>query len=349
MVARVPLFLVAAALVLASCSRNPGISAPAVDPYGRLFSIELLEGHVLTDDGWPLANARVAFRSMAWPPMPPQVVRTRPDGRFTARELVEGAWAVDVSCSMPCAAAGPQPSAPLERFQPLRATFDLRALRLPILTFVMPTLRHPLAVMFGDDAISGVDLDLVDRLARDVLVAGEDGRVADALLPSAALLARFPDMAGYWRPIARAHLAAGRRRLAVEAYDRYLEARPDDLPVQFERARARLSVGLLDPADLDLLRSAAEAGEAPPEDLYNLGQVAFAREDAAGARRWFELALRARPGWVPVVYQLGMVAMNQGDMATACRHLRDVVILDPSGSFGQDSRLNLEYLPCPVQ
>ena len=338
-----------AAAALGACVRNPLPQSPRLDAYGRVPVVPLLEGHVLTDDGWPIGNARVAFRSAEWPPGERRVVRTRPDGRFYARSFPEGSWVLDVTCPDDCAAIGPQPAAPPERFQPLRAAFWLERERLPVLTMVMSTVRHPLAVMLGDAAVDGQDLELVDRLAHDVLVAGEDGRLADALLPSGALLARLPQLVSFWRPVARAHMAAGRSRLAMQAYDRYLEARPADLAARFERARARLAAGIIDEGDIAMLRAAADAGQAPPEDLYNLGQIAFAREDAAAARGWFERALSARPGWVPVVYQLGMVAMNQGNYAESCRHLRDVVILDPGGQAGQDARLNLEYMPCPPE
>lgn len=339
--------LVLALLLLAAgCARNPAPAAVRLDPYGRVPVVPLLGGHVLTDDGWPIVNARVAFLPGTWPPTERRIVRTTRDGRFYVRELTEGPWTVDVTCPEGCTAAGPQPAAPHERFQPVRADFTLLNRHLPILTFVLPTLRHPLAVMLGDPAVDGQDLELIDRLAADVLYATEDARFEDALLPSGALLARLPELAAFWRPVARAHLAAGRTRLAMEAYDRYLAVRPEDAAAGFERARARMAEGILDPADLAMLQRAADAGEAPPEDLYNLGQVAFARDDPDTARYWFERALSARPGWVPVVFQLGMVEMNVGNYPEACRHLQDVVILDPNGSAGQDARLNLEYMPC---
>ena len=139
-----------------------------------------------------------------------------------------------------------------------------------------------------------------------------------------SLLARWPQMANLHQDVGDAHRALAQYEEAIAAYERYRAAAPDDPAIERKIARAQLLLG-----DLAAARDlAAAGGDASPEDLYNLGEVAFSEGDIDGAAGWYEKSAAADPEWPPPVFKLGMVALNRGDIEGAKALFRQVVDIE---------------------
>ena len=157
----------------------------------------------------------------------------------------------------------------------------------------------------------------------------------------ASLLARWPQMTTLHQDIGDAHRALAEYEEAIAAYERYRASAPGDAAIERKIARAQLLMG-----DLAAARDlAAAGGDASPEDLYNLGEVAFSEGDIAAAAGWYEKSAAADPAWAPPVFKLGMVALNRGDIEGAKALFRQVVDLEPDSEEAAQAQGILSALP----
>ena len=157
----------------------------------------------------------------------------------------------------------------------------------------------------------------------------------------ASLLARWPQMTTLHQDIGDAHRALAEFDEAIAAYERYRAAAPDDRAIERKIARAQLLMG-----DLAAARDlAAAGGDASPEDLYNLGEVAFSEGDVDAAAGWYEKSAAADPAWAPPVFKLGMVALNRGDIEGAKTLFQQVVDLEPDSEEAAQAQGILSALP----
>jgi tetratricopeptide (TPR) repeat protein len=108
----------------------------------------------------------------------------------------------------------------------------------------------------------------------------------------------------------------GAYRRAIDVYDRYLAIEPDD-------PDARVDVGVC---------------------YFELG-----RADSTGAMRHFEtarkemeMALKKRPDHQPAAFNLGIVALNAGDLETSNRWFKRAVELGPQTDLGRRAQRILE-------
>jgi tetratricopeptide (TPR) repeat protein len=79
----------------------------------------------------------------------------------------------------------------------------------------------------------------------------------------------------------------------------------------------------------ELLRRVVQAEPYHAEAWQQLGSVALALADAAGAAEAFEKALRLRPGSVDLHLALGQALAALGGKAEAAGHFQEVLRLDP--------------------
>ena len=128
---------------------------------------------------------------------------------------------------------------------------------------------------------------------------------------------------------------------AVAAYERYRAAAPDDAAIERKIARAQLLLG-----DFAAARDlAAAGGDGSPEDLYNLGEVAFSEGDIDAGAGWYEKSAAADPEWAPPVFKLGMVALNRGEIEGAKALFQQVVDLEPDSEEAAQAQGILAALP----
>ncbi len=155
------------------------------------------------------------------------------------------------------------------------------------------------------------------------------------------LLARWPQMTTLHQDIGDAHRALAQYEEAIAAYEHYRASAPGDAAIERKIARAQLLMG-----DLAAARDlAAAGGDASPEDLYNLGEVAFSEGDVDAAAGWYEKSAAADPAWAPPVFKLGMVALNRGDIEGAKALFQQVVDLEPDSEEAAQAQGILSALP----
>ena len=93
------------------------------------------------------------------------------------------------------------------------------------------------------------------------------------------------------------------------------------------------------------LAAAASGLDASKEDLYNLGELEFAKGAVDTAAEWYEKAAMVDPNWEKPVFKLALVALNKGDMDTAKAHFQKVVELAPNSEEGAQASATLAALP----
>ena len=197
-----------------------------------------------------------------------------------------------------------------------------------------------------ESILAGLDVEEteLDRAVAELGAADEAYNRQDyrtAIDGYAGLLARWPQMTTLHQDIGDAHRALAEFDAAIAAYERYRAAAPDDAAIERKIARAQLLLG-----DLAAARDlAAAGGDASPEDLYNLGEVAFSEGDVAAAAGWYEKSAAADPEWAPPVFKLGMVALNRGDIDGAKRLFQQVVDLEPDSEEAAQAQGILAALP----
>ena len=94
-----------------------------------------------------------------------------------------------------------------------------------------------------------------------------------------------------------------------------------------------------------MLETAASSLTASREDLYNQGEVAFARGDLDEARDWYEKAIAVDGNWAPPLFKRALVALNDGDIAGAKEYFQRVVDIDPNSDEGAQAQATLSALP----
>ena len=82
-----------------------------------------------------------------------------------------------------------------------------------------------------------------------------------------------------------------------------------------------------------------------PEDLYNLGEVAFQAGNVEAAAGWYEKSAAADPSWESPVFKLALVALNRGDIEAAKALFQKVVDLAPDSQEGAQAKATIAALP----
>jgi len=157
-----------------------------------------------------------------------------------------------------------------------------------------------------------------------------------------AILEVLPQMSNINIQIGNALRAQQKYEEAIAAYNKALEGDPGNQDVEAEIARTRLAMGDLSGAEA----LAASAGlNASREDLYNLGELEFAKGEVDAAAGWYEKATVADPNWELPWFKLGLVALNKGDIETAKIHFQKVVDIAPDSESGTQAAATLAALP----
>ena len=103
-----------------------------------------------------------------------------------------------------------------------------------------------------------------------------DGRYDEAIAGYESLLVKLPVFHTLSVQIGEALIRKGDYQAAIEAYERALEAEPNNDGAKAGIARAKLSMGDFEGASQELA-AAASSLSATKEDLYNLGELEFAK------------------------------------------------------------------------
>ena len=132
---------------------------------------------------------------------------------------------------------------------------------------------------------------------------------------------------------------------AIEAFERALAADSSLEDARAGIARARLSMGDFDAASEELQAAAGEPQHATKEDLYNLGELEFAKGAVDIAAGWYDEGRddRSRTGRSPL-FKLALVALNKGDIPGAKEYFQRVVDVGPNSPEGAQAQATLNAL-----
>ena len=298
-----------------------GVAAPALAQTGRI------SGRVLDENGDPIPGAHIRAENPAASP-PVRETDVEEDGRYAMIGFISGQWRVSVSA---------------DGYNEDFGTIGVTQSGTPAVSFELTKVRHALVQALGEDAMKGLDPDEIEQQLEvaDSAFNARDWNAAVSQYQS--LLEKLPMLTNLHTQIGQAHRAAGNYEEALAAFETRLADEPDNEEIKADIARTRLAMGDLDAASA--LEATAGGLNASKEDLYNLGELEFAKGDVDAAAGWYEKATMVDPMWAKPVFKLALVALNKGDMDTAKTHFRKVVDLEPNSEEGTQASATLAALP----
>ena len=286
-----------------------------------------LRGQVVSSEtGDPIAGARIVAELPGGRQQGPETTSDN-DGRFQVIGLESGQWEAIVT------APG---------FQPTGMTIRVSQGPAAAATIMMDRELSVLERALGVEALEGLDPIQLEADLADADATYNSQDFEGAVSKYRTLLAVLPQMTDLHLQIGNALRAMGRNEEALESYQALQAAEPSNSQVSTEIARTRLAMGDLEGA---ASLAANVSLSSSREDLYNLGELEFAKGDVAAAAGWYEKASAADRTWELPFFKLGLVALNQGDMDTAKEHFQKVVELAPDSESGVTAAATLSALP----
>lgn len=308
-------FLTLFAVLLATATLAPGVSAQGA-----------LAGKILDEETEePIVGALIVLENPS--ANPSRIEQTTDDvGGFTVLGMASGMWSI-------------RPSA--EGYEPKPGTVEVMQVRNPALEIFLTRLKHPLELALGTEAFAGLDpAALGDELdAADA--AYDNDQWETALSGYDSVLAQLPMYTDLHLKRGNTLQELERYEEAIEAFETGATANPD-LRSQVDPAIARLRMQM---GDFEAAEELLAGGAGSREDLYNLGEVEFAKGDVDAAAGWYEKAAALDPTWAKPFFKLALVQLNKGDMEGAKAFFTQVVEKDPSSEEGTQAQATLDALP----
>ena len=174
----------------------------------------------------------------------------------------------------------------------------------------------------------GVQL-LLPQVFDQALSASREGRFAEALPLWNQVLEVAPNDAAAWSNRGNVLLALGDPRSAIADQTKAIALDSESPDPHLNRGTAEEALGDWAAAEADyrwiLERAPSDTGEPRASALYNLGNVQGSLGDWQEARRCFEAASLARPGFAMARSSAALAAFQLGDKAGAERELRNLI------------------------
>lgn len=287
----------------------------------------MLAGKITSKEtGDPIAGASVVLENPdANPPRLEQT--TDGSGGFTMLGLNSGQWTITIEA---------------EGFHPSPGRVRVRQGRNPDINIGLDRMEHPLELRYGAEALAGLDPEALQAEIDAAEAAYESEQWDEALAGYQALLEKLPQMTDAHVFIGNSHLEQERFEEAIAAYEAAAEADPALASVVNPQiARVRMNMGDFEAAG-ELL---AASGGASREDLYNLGEVEFAKGEVDAAADYYTQANAADPNWEKPLFKLALVALNKGDIPKAKEFFAQVVDKAPDSEEGVQAKATLDALP----
>ena len=247
-------------------------------------------------------------------------------GRFSLLGFSSGPWIV---------------SATIDGYGPQQASVDVTQVGFRSVNFVLERILSGLELLVSAEALEGLDVAVLeaDLEAADSAFDAEDFDTAIAAYTE--LLSALPTLTYLHLNIGNAYRGNGDYEMALASYETLSGDPERGEQAKIEIARTRLAMG-----DLDAAATIATAGaDASREDLYNLGEVDFAKGDIDSAAGWYEKAAAVDPDWEKPWFKLALVSLNKGDIESAKQHFQKVVDMAPSSEEGAQAQATLSALP----
>ena len=282
-----------------------------------------ISGRVVDETGEGLGGVAVLAEA---PGRNPIEGTTDDNGRFSLIGFSSGQWRVTVT---------------LEGYEVATGVTQVNQQDVAPANFTVARIRSGFERMLGEEALEGLDAAALeaDLVAADAAFGGQD--YDTAIAGYTELLRQLPALTYLHLNIGNAHRATGDFETALASYEQLAGDPERAEQAKVEIARTRLAMG-----DLDAAAGIAGAGaDASREDLYNLGEVDFARGDVDGAAGWYEKATMVDPNWEKPWFKLALVSLNKGDMEAAKQNFQKVVDIAPDSEDGVQAKATLSALP----
>lgn len=282
-----------------------------------------ITGTAVDENGAPLAGVAILAEA---PDRPTLEGTTDESGRFSMVGFSTGQWTVTAS---------------LEGYQQDLGTVTVSMSTPGRAEFELTRVRSGFELFVGDAALEGLDADQLERDLEAADAAFETEDFDTAIAGYNELLTILPTLTFLQLNIGNAYRGKGDNEMALEAYGKIVDDPDHGEQAGIEIARTRLAMG-----DLDAVAGLAPAGaDASREDLYNLGEVDFAKGDVDSAAGWYEKAAAVAPDWEKPWFKLALVALNKGDIETAKVHFQKVLEVAPNSEEGTQAQATLTALP----
>lgn len=286
-----------------------------------------ITGQVVDEYGNPIAG--VAVRSEL--PNTQRVLEATSDddGRFSLIGFSTGQWTFSASA---------------DGYRPETRTTRVSQGQNSPLSIVLEKIRHALVLALGEEALAGVDPNMIDEEIKSADAEYNAQNWDAAIAGYSQVLEQVPQLSGLYLYIGNARRANGEYDEALASYEQLLAADPNHQTANAEIARTKMAMGDFDAASEELA-AAASGLDASREDLYNLGELEFAKGEIDAAAQWYERAATVDPGWGKPPFKLALVALNKGDMETAKQYFEKVLEVDPDSEEGAQAKATLAALP----
>ena len=298
-----------------------GIFVPSVLAQGGM-----LAGTVLNKEtGEPIPGATITLENPE--ANPPRLEQTTDDnGYFTILGLNSGQWVL---------------TSEAEGFHPNPGRIAIRQGRNPDVAIGMDRIKHPLELALGDAALEGLDPVALGAEVDAADAAYDNQDWETALAGYDALFEKVPAMTDLYVKRGNTLQQLERYEEAIASFEAAAVANPG-LKGIVDSAITRLRMAM---GDYDAAGAALAASGGSREDLYNLGEVEFAKGEVDAAAEWYEKAAAADPNWGKPLFKLALVALNKGDIETAKQFFAQVVEKDPNSEEGAQAKATLTALP----
>ena len=286
-----------------------------------------MAGRVLDDEGEPLAGTVIVAEAPDRNGVVQRIEATSDDsGRFTAIGFTSGQWRV---------------SATLDGYDVAPLVVQVRQTGIAEANITMARVLSAFERMIGEESLEGLDADALEADLKSADAALDAQEFDTALAAYSRLLEVLPHFTFIHLNVGNAHRGKGDYETALASYEKLIGDPDRGEQAEVEIARTRLAMG-----DLDAAAGLVNAGaDASREDLYNLGEVDFARGDVDAAAGWYEKATMVDPNWEKPWFKLALVALNKGDMETAKQNFQKVVDIAPNSEDGAQAQATLSALP----
>ncbi len=171
----------------------------------------------------------------------------------------------------------------------------------------------------------------LDRTIHDAVVAFGAGRPADAVRLYQGVIERRPDMAIAYRHLAFVEARRGNVAAAIDVLQQAIAKGITDVRLIAQLGETLVDAGRLEQG-IQLLEPLARQPNVDLEALNALGIAYASARRHDDARRVFERVLTVDPGSPVPLENLGMLALERGDLATARTRFEEAIAVDPRSS-----------------
>lgn len=198
----------------------------------------------------------------------------------------------------------------------------------------------------GADPKAAAELQAAAKAGADALRAGNND---EAIAKFTELTTKVPTCSDCFYNLGVAHSNKKEYDQAEAAFKKAIELKPDNGEAytglaNLYNAQKKFDLAADASAKAAQYSGGGAAGGGSAEASYNQGVILFNGQKFADAKTQFEAATKADPNYAPAYYQLGMTALNLGQIPDAVAALEKYLQLDPNGPRAAEVKASLPAL-----